>query len=801
MQAALEISTSLAAAHAQSLQQSLMGELDAQDAALPVMLHVQMTVEAAIQGVVPGHGHFSIDVRGANVAVTSYPVPPGASGRNVRASKPRLVKSVCVCFDHVEMQLVKHLLHSGPIVVASNVRANLLSSLVPASANARHGRFAGGGGARTGAGEDTGNDLKEEVLIMARKHESVTLCMDTLQLKSLQLHQVDGSFVHTIMSAWMPAARSLRPSLPGASVRGKPAAYKLAPSPMATAATHPAPPRARDVHVTLHVRNCRAHVRVMRDVELTYESDDKANQGLYATISHYSKPSHEASSYSALRMRGGGAGRSGAGEGRLLSQSEMCFKLHKTRLRSVKDDVGGAPLSQATFYLPDVQAGGKMNTRFNLAAADAPPGAAGAQDPLGALAPGAAGDNIPSITEVNIIFSIKEMCNEVRQDMLNFLLEMQRTMKTELNMFLRAAEKYAETLGKRREIRAKRGLQLHFTLKFLLMGIRLRAVAPDNTALLLDTGNFTFEVIGRPTGTGGGSSGGGGGGKEGKDGKGKGARNDKALKWTIRLEGLSIAATSCHQRPGMQAGSLSRELGTGLGANGLPKTWVLAHVCTNLEMQNKVDDLSLDASEADEHYSSDHAGQNKELRYVIANCPLLPCEPVSFDTCACLSTFSLNLWNTEAVAHPGSIGCLRLLYTHFNFAIAQYQHQRQFIHLEEIDSRIQRMVRTGRDAAEGRIKRAAPVLISNLCVEVAIKNTSLSLTNSHEVNGNFAFVTPSDTSPAAIFEAINLRGLSKIVSASVKYNFSKVLVVLAFCSWCAMALTFEEFCQHDARLR
>ena len=189
MQAALEISTSLAAAHAQSLQQSLMGELDAQDAALPVMLHVQMTVEAAIQGVVPGHGHFSIDVRGANVAVTSYPVPPGASGRNVRASKPRLVKSVCVCFDHVEMQLVKHLLHSGPIVVASNVRANLLSSLVPASANARHGRFAGGGGARTGAGEDTGNDLKEEVLIMARKHESVTLCMDTLQLKSLQLHQ------------------------------------------------------------------------------------------------------------------------------------------------------------------------------------------------------------------------------------------------------------------------------------------------------------------------------------------------------------------------------------------------------------------------------------------------------------------------------------------------------------------------------------------------------------------------------------------------------------------------------------
>jgi hypothetical protein len=247
---------------------------------------------------------------------------------------------------------------------------------------------------------------------------------------------------------------------------------------------------------------------------------------------------------------------------------------------------------------------------------------------------------------------------------------MQRTMNTEINMFLHAAEKYAASLGKRREIRAKRGVELHLTLKFLLMGIRLRAVAPDNTALLLDTGNFTFEVIGHPTGAGGG---------------GKGARNEKALQWKIRLEGLSIAASSCHQRPGLPAGSLARDLGADSQGNGLPKTWVLAHVSTNLEMHNKVADLSLDSSNASENGAGDSAAQAKEL-----------------------STFSLNLWNTEAVAHPGSIGCLRLLYTHFNHAIAQYQHQRQFIHLEELDSRIQRMVRTGRDAAEGRIKRASP---------------------------------------------------------------------------------------------
>ena len=60
------------------------------------------------------------------------------------------------------------------------------------------------------------------------------------------------------------------------------------------------------MHVTVRVRNCRAHVRVMRDVEITYESDDKANQGLYATVSHYSKPSHLPSfANSALRGRGG----------------------------------------------------------------------------------------------------------------------------------------------------------------------------------------------------------------------------------------------------------------------------------------------------------------------------------------------------------------------------------------------------------------------------------------------------------------------------------------------------------------
>jgi hypothetical protein len=140
MRAALKISDSLAEVHAQRLQGSLMEEREASKAALPVMLHVQMTVEAAIQAAVPGHGHLSVQVRGANMGITTYPVPPAASGAtrvamvgdelkarlarrlrdlDAQDSKPRLVKSVCVCFDHVEVQLVKHLLHGGMYVCTS----------------------------------------------------------------------------------------------------------------------------------------------------------------------------------------------------------------------------------------------------------------------------------------------------------------------------------------------------------------------------------------------------------------------------------------------------------------------------------------------------------------------------------------------------------------------------------------------------------------------------------------------------------------------------------------------------------
>jgi len=715
IQIALDISDALAAAHAQRP----LAQEEKKEKSIPVIVHLQMSVQADIKAVVPRQGHLSMQLSSATIALTQYLIPLPLS-----ATTAHIEKSLCVLLEQVELQLVKHQVGTGPRIVASKMRANLLSSLVPAPTQPRqpHGGPLGGGGG-------SGGDLKSEVLGGKRRHVGVTLDITTLEAKQVHLDQVDGTFAHKIVSAWMPPAAALGAS----SMKERAGAVGVAHPAVNASGAARSQPMPSSVDVTLRVRDCRADVHVMRDVRLTYDTYDEANQGLYATASHYSKPVHPPSS-SRWALRGKAGSKEGGGK--LMSQSEMCFKLHKSRLRSCKYDKAEAPLSQAIFYFPDVQAAGTMKTRFNCAVS---PAAAPLLDPRGVTLASGAGDplenaanrNVPSITDVNVIFSIKEMCNEVRQDMLNFLLEMQRTMKAEINTFLQATEKYAASLGKKREIRAATGAHLQLHLTFLLMGIRLRAVAPDS-ALLLDTGFFTFEVVGRPAGA-------------------QAKKHDKALQWKIGLEGLSIAATSCHQRPGSQGSSLAREpTVNGNGGGGGQKTWVLAHVRTNVEMQNSAEELTLDPCDIGTPASSVGGGAARPA-------PSLSKEP---------STFSLNLAHTEAIAHPGSIGCLRLLYNHFNQAVAKYQHQRQFIQLEELDNSIQRMVRTGRDAAQGRFKKAAPVLISNLCVQVAVKDTWLSLMNSHEIPASFAFSVPTEATPAAIFEAINLRDLSKRATGS-----------------------------------
>jgi hypothetical protein len=166
-------------------------------------------------------------------------------------------------------------------------------------------------------------------------------------------------------------------------------------------------------------------------------------------------------------------------------------------------------------------------------------------------------------------------------------------------------------------------VQLHFHFRFLLTGVRLRAVAPD-AALLLDTGFFTLEVVGRPAGA-------------SVSGDPAHARENKALQWKIGLQGLSIAATSCHQRAGWPGHPIAKEAadGTGTGKATGPKTWVLAHVRTNLEMQNRAEELTLD-------------DRNPSTRPL----PRARQPTNSARAPATGHNFSLNLSHTEALAHP-----------------------------------------------------------------------------------------------------------------------------------------------------
>lgn len=160
---------------------------------------------------------------------------------------------------------------------------------------------------------------------------------------------------------------------------------------------------ANALDLTLRVRNCRADVRVMRNVGLTYETYDQENRGLYATIRHFSQPI-AAASLASTAAAGDKLDGGRAVDGKLLSQSEMCFRLHKSRLRTDKKDFSsGQLLSQATFYFPDVQAAGTMKTRVNHMSS-APAHALDAGAPATAAAPGAGEPNRPEFVRSSCFF-------------------------------------------------------------------------------------------------------------------------------------------------------------------------------------------------------------------------------------------------------------------------------------------------------------------------------------------------------------------------------------------------------------
>ena len=309
-----------------------------------------------------------------------------------------------------------------------------------------------------------------------------------------------------------------------------------------------------------------------------------------------------------------------------------------------------------------------------------------------------------SITDVQLVFSVEQMSNEVREDMLNSLLELQRTMSSEIATFLAQAEDYARKISRRRKRHDGgrfRGVQFHFHLIFLLEGILLSAAAPGAT-LLLDTGFFTLQMEGSESNT--------------ADGKGLSAgdeHKESKLKWKVGLEGLSIATLS-H----------SNQVGAADKADN--KAWMLANLRTNLQVQNQA------GGEIKTTQGGSKQGRS-------------------------LSNFELVISKTELLAHPGSIACLTLLWRHYLAAYKDYRRKRTESGLTKLDSRFRRLAQTGSMVAQGHIKETAPRIISSLHVNVRVQDTTVRLIYSGDVSDRYSYNLPSSPTAAQIFFRVNIR--------------------------------------------
>jgi hypothetical protein len=309
-----------------------------------------------------------------------------------------------------------------------------------------------------------------------------------------------------------------------------------------------------------------------------------------------------------------------------------------------------------------------------------------------------------SITDVQLVFSVEQMSNEVREDMLNSLLELQRTMSSEIATFLAQAEDYARKISKRRKRHDGgrfRGVQFHFHLIFLLEGILLSAAAPGAT-LLLDTGFFTLQMEGSESNT--------------ADGKAPSAgeeHKESKLKWKVGLEGLSIATLS-H----------SNQVGAADKADN--KAWMLANLRTNLQVQNQA------GGEIKTTQGGSKQGRS-------------------------LSNFELVISKTELLAHPGSIACLTLLWRHYLVAYKDYRRKRMESGLTKLDSSFRRLAQTGSMVAQGHIKETAPKIISSLHVNVRVQDTTVRLIYSGDVSDRYMYNLPSSPTAAQIFSRVNIR--------------------------------------------
>jgi hypothetical protein len=252
---------------------------------------------------------------------------------------------------------------------------------------------------------------------------------------------------------------------------------------------------------------------------------------------------------------------------------------------------------------------------------------------------------------------------------------------------------------------------LRFDLRFLMQGIRLRALAPD-AALLLDTGCFALRIR--------------------RGGSGTEDMGD-AVSWTCALDGLSFAATSTSPCPGLKPVSVAEYSASGAPAQPLHthrsvssvspagadnRVWVLAHVHTNLSIRN--------GGGPDTTGGSGVEGLGENTDGDLGGCGAAAAAAERWWRAGGGGTrLALTLRQTEARAHPGSAACLASLVRHYSSAYRAYAQERRALGLDvdRLDKALSRVVETGRSAAQGHIRRQAPEIIRDLVVGCPHANT------------------------------------------------------------------------------
>lgn len=73
------------------------------------------------------------------------------------------------------------------------------------------------------------------------------------------------------------------------------------------------------------------------------------------------------------------------------------------------------------------------------------------------------------------------------------------------------------------------------------------------------------------------------------------------------------------------------------------------------------------------------------------------------------------------MAHPGSIQCFDIMYTHYEQLLAKYKTSRKQIETGHMDQVLNRVLLATKKAMRGRIEKQAPTLMGNLFIQVVIQ--------------------------------------------------------------------------------